>query len=102
MDCRLLSYSPIKILFVSALDAVPELTSILPDVNTTNDIHSTSDEIHIVRYSFTLMKLVYSHTISRFLSQWHEDYLLANNGFRLQYQWSSDYGDSSYTNPPLV
>jgi two-component system, OmpR family, response regulator ChvI len=28
----------IKILFVSALDAVPELTSILPDVNTTNDI----------------------------------------------------------------
>ena len=28
----------IKILFVSALDAVPELTSILPDVKTTNDI----------------------------------------------------------------
>jgi two-component system, OmpR family, response regulator ChvI len=28
----------IKILFVTALDAVPELTSILPDVNTTNDI----------------------------------------------------------------
>jgi DNA-binding response OmpR family regulator len=28
----------IKILFVSALDAVPELVSILPDVKTTNDI----------------------------------------------------------------
>jgi DNA-binding response OmpR family regulator len=28
----------IKILFVTALDAVPELTSILPHVNTTNDI----------------------------------------------------------------
>ena len=28
----------IKILFVSALDAVPELISILPDVKTTNDI----------------------------------------------------------------
>ena len=28
----------IKILFVSALDAVPELTSILPDVKSTNDI----------------------------------------------------------------
>jgi two-component system response regulator ChvI len=28
----------IKILFLSALDAVPELTSILPDVKTTNDI----------------------------------------------------------------
>ena len=28
----------IKILFVSALDAVSELTSILPDVKTTNDI----------------------------------------------------------------
>jgi len=27
-----------KILFVSALDAVPELVSILPDVKTTNDI----------------------------------------------------------------
>jgi len=28
----------IKILFVSALDAVPELVSILPDVKSTNDI----------------------------------------------------------------
>jgi len=28
----------IKILFVSALDAVPELVSILPDVKATNDI----------------------------------------------------------------
>jgi DNA-binding response OmpR family regulator len=28
----------IKILFISALDAVPELISILPDVKTTNDI----------------------------------------------------------------
>jgi len=28
----------IKILFVSALDAVPELTSILPDVKSTEDI----------------------------------------------------------------
>ncbi|MGC2571906.1 MAG: response regulator [Candidatus Nitrosopolaris sp.] len=28
----------IKILFVSALDAVPELISIMPDVKTTNDI----------------------------------------------------------------
>jgi hypothetical protein len=28
----------IKIIFVSALDALPELTSILPDVMTTNDI----------------------------------------------------------------
>jgi two-component system response regulator ChvI len=28
----------IKILFISALDAVPELTSLLPDVKTTNDI----------------------------------------------------------------
>ena len=28
----------IKILFVSALDAVPELLSILPDVKTANDI----------------------------------------------------------------
>ena len=28
----------IKILFVTALDAVPELTSILPDVKSTNDI----------------------------------------------------------------
>ena len=28
----------IKILFVSALDAVPELVSILPDVKTTKDI----------------------------------------------------------------
>ena len=28
----------IKILFVSALDAVPELVSILPDIKTTRDI----------------------------------------------------------------
>jgi len=39
MDCRLKAINrKIKILFVSALDAVPELTSILPDVNTTSDI----------------------------------------------------------------
>ena len=58
MDCRLYYRLKainrnIKILFVSALDAVPELISILPDIKTTDDIIkkpvALDDFVNVVR-----------------------------------------------------
>jgi two-component system response regulator ChvI len=47
----------IKILFVSALDAIPELISILPDVKTTDDIIKKpvelDDFVNAVKISLT-------------------------------------------------
>jgi hypothetical protein len=74
-----------KNIFKHLFPSISVSSDVKMDTEVVYSLTLNPDEIHILRYSFTFMKLVYSHTISRFLSQWHEDYLLAKNGFRLQY-----------------